>query len=83
MHTDPTLVHMVADRRREALLAESADALRREPDRRQTRRARGAVGKLLTRLSSTAGWLVAEFEPRPCVASSPDPEPSLGQAAPS
>lgn len=80
MHTDPTLVHSVADLRREALLAEAAARLRSEPDRLWTAPPPGPLRRLATRLGSAAGWLVTEFEARPFVPVAPTTAAATGRA---
>jgi|EndMetStandDraft_7_1072992.scaffolds.fasta_scaffold1711722_1 hypothetical protein len=66
MHTDPVLVHTVADLRRGALLAEAAAIMRSQPERAPTARAFAPAGRLMARISAAVGWLVTEFEARPC-----------------
>jgi hypothetical protein len=78
MHTDPRLVHRVADQRREALLSESAASARGQSYRVRTTPAPGPLRSLLARVGSGIGWLLTEFEARPAVAQVPDATPSLG-----
>lgn len=70
MHADPTLVHSVADLRREALLREAAAIARSQPGRRPMTRAHDPARRIVTRLSAAVGWLLTEFEARPCVTNS-------------
>lgn len=72
MHTDSSLVHAVADFRREALLAEFAAKERSEPHRRPAARCPGFLRALFRSVSATFSWLIVEFEARPFVPHVPD-----------
>ena len=77
MHADPALVHRVADLRRETLLREAAASVRDERGRQRLARAPAAARRIATHLSTAIGWLLTEFEARPCgttgITTSPGP----------
>ena len=69
MHKDPTIVHTVADLRREALLAEAASVWRTTPVS-ATRKRSGAgvmVRSLVRPIAAAVSWFVDEFEPVPAL----------------
>jgi hypothetical protein len=77
MHMDPTIVHTVADLRREAVLAEAASVRRTTPVS-ATRKPSGAgvmARSLLSPIAVAVSWLVDEFEPVPDVTRGPKMTP--------
>jgi hypothetical protein len=65
MLKDPTIVHTVANLRREAMLVEAMSAGRATPVSGRTTRSRTVIRGLVTCISAGISRLVDEFEPVP------------------